>query len=206
MLHHTEAEAACATGRSDGPLSTARRRWWGLWLNADDVRLPEGTCEGLVYQLLVCVRRPVVVRVGRLGTVRFEAGYYVYTGSARRAAGARIRRHLGHRKTRRWHIDYLLEAAGVRVLAVRLWRWRPGGECERNMRLVRRGLGTPAVRGFGNGDCRYGCPAHLVRLTDRGERALVNSLLPAAAGDKAGPRACRIMATQEVSGKGLSAS
>jgi Uri superfamily endonuclease len=106
------------------------------------------------YQLLIEVRRPVCIRVGRLGTFRFPAGRYVYTGSATRNLEARIARHRGARQRLRWHIDFLLAAPGSRVARVRRSRLR---ECAFNQSA----RGAILVAGFGASDCRAGCGSHL---------------------------------------------
>lgn len=97
------------------------------------------------------------ITVGALGKQRFPAGHYVYTGSARRNLEARIRRHLARDKRLRWHIDYLLDRPGVRILEVTTSD-RP--ECAWNQSL----RGIIPVPGFGASDCRKGCGAHLVYL------------------------------------------
>ncbi|RMF75257.1 MAG: GIY-YIG nuclease family protein [Acidobacteria bacterium] len=117
--------------------------------------------------MLLAVTRRVRVRIGALGVHTFEPGWYVYTGSARRGLEARLARHLApaHARRRHWHIDHLLAARGVRVVAVRRSRLP---EC----RLRRTLGGDPAVPGFGASDCRAGCPSHLERLSDRLRAAL----------------------------------
>ncbi len=109
------------------------------------------------YQLVIEVPAPVRCTVGRLGTLEFPAGSYVYTGSARRALEARLARHARREKTLRWHIDYLLAAPGVRVVEVRRSR---RAECAWN----RATKGHAVIPGFGASDCRAGCGAHLKRL------------------------------------------
>ncbi|RTL58197.1 MAG: GIY-YIG nuclease family protein [Rhodocyclaceae bacterium] len=109
------------------------------------------------YQLLIEVVRPLTVPVGRFGPCRFAAGRYVYTGSAKRNFEARITRHLGREKKLRWHIDYLLAAAGVAVVGVRRYGEE---ECDINQRMP----GAIAVPGFGASDCRHGCGGHLKYL------------------------------------------
>ncbi len=47
------------------------------------------------------------MRVGRLGVVKFRAGFYFYVGSAKRNLSTRLARHARRRKKLRWHIDYL---------------------------------------------------------------------------------------------------
>ncbi len=106
------------------------------------------------YQLLIEVSRPLRCRIGRLGSFDFPAGWYVYTGSAKRGLDARIARHLCSTKKAHWHIDYLLAAPGVRVMTVIRSR---RGECDLN----RASAGCIVVPGFGASDCRRGCGAHL---------------------------------------------
>ncbi len=109
------------------------------------------------YQLHIIVARPRILRIGRLGTFRFPAGRYLYTGSARRSLLARVRRHLSQDKKRRWHIDYLLSAHAVKVIDVIL---TSDGECPFN----RRAVGEIIVPGFGASDCRARCGSHLTFL------------------------------------------
>jgi Uri superfamily endonuclease len=106
------------------------------------------------YQLVIEVARPLRVQVGRLGSFRFAAGRYVYTGSARRNLEARIARHARRDKRLRWHIDYLLEQPGVQLAQVRRSRLP---ECALNQRT----RGTIPVPGFGATDCPARCVSHL---------------------------------------------
>lgn len=106
------------------------------------------------YQLIIDVEQPIRLVVGRLGDCDFPAGRYVYTGSAKRTIDARIARHLRKEKALHWHIDYLLAAPGVNVVAV----YRSTcAECALN----RRTKGAVVVAGFGASDCRAGCRSHL---------------------------------------------
>ena len=120
-----------------------------------------------IYTLVLRLPAERLVEVGALGTVRFEAGYYAYTGSARGPGGlARVRRHLlvlaGDNPARRWHIDHLLpHTAMVAVVATRT---EEDLEC-----AIARAIGealTPVER-FGCTDCR--CSSHLHRSPDREE-------------------------------------
>ncbi len=71
------------------------------------------------YQLEIEITSTVTLRVGALGNLTFTGGRYFHTGSARRAIGARIARHLCKEKKIRWHIDYLLAQPGIKVVLVR---------------------------------------------------------------------------------------
>ena len=114
----------------------------------------ERTTAPCSYQLHIRVPRSVTVSVGKLGTFVFPAGRYVYTGSARRNMVARIRRHRTKHKPLRWHIDYLLAAPGVEVVAV---EQSSATECA----LHQATGGRVLVHGFGASDCSRGCGSHL---------------------------------------------
>jgi Uri superfamily endonuclease len=110
-----------------------------------------------VYKLRIRLKRPRTICVGALGSFRFSAGWYVYTGSARNGLVQRVGRHLRHNKRKHWHIDYLLAVADEAEAFV-----LPGEkvtECELNAQL--RG-GKVLIASFGASDCR--CEAHLAWL------------------------------------------
>lgn len=132
----------------------------------------------LIYLLLLEVLRTCTVRVGSLGALTFDPGVYGYVGSARRAAGHRLARHLRRTKPLRWHIDYLTSRAETSVLGIVGWDATELGECELAHHLVREGWQAP-IYGFGSSDCRASCPAHL---------------LCAPAGTTAFELACRLLA------------
>jgi Uri superfamily endonuclease len=115
------------------------------------------TLPAITYQLVIEIAKPLQIRVGALGACAFAAGRYVYTGSARRNREARIARHLARAKTLRWHIDYLLNARGVRIVDVLRF---DEPECVINHRTV----GKIVVPRFGASDCRAGCGSHLKRV------------------------------------------
>ncbi len=92
-----------------------------------------------------------------MGEYCFDAGLYVYSGSARRHPHSRLQRHLRREKRLRWHIDYVLTSPGVEIVDVEV---RGVPEC----RLNRLTIGTLPVRGFGASDCRSRCGSHLKYL------------------------------------------
>jgi Uri superfamily endonuclease len=116
-----------------------------------------------VYALLIRLERTCTIVVGALGPIRFEAGDYLYAGSAKSGLSSRIARHLRAEKRLRWHIDYLLRRATVRDVYTEAWA--PGAECSLAERALRSGFALPGPRGFGSSDCR--CPSHLLRLRAR---------------------------------------
>ncbi len=110
------------------------------------------------YQLHISLNCAITIRVGRLGCFLFPAGNYIYTGSAKRNMAARIRRHLLKRKTKRWHIDYLLVRPEATIIHV---DYSPASECGLNQDT----LGEITAPGFGASDCRAGCGSHLKFVT-----------------------------------------
>ncbi|MDG6995962.1 MAG: GIY-YIG nuclease family protein [Nitrososphaerota archaeon] len=122
-----------------------------------------------LYQLVIRLRGKHVIDVGHLGRFAFPAGYYVYTGSARRSLEARIARHLRMKKRLRWHIDYLLGQA--RVVEVKRHHGGRLSECELNRQLPGRDAVAP---GFGSSDCR--CSTHLFRFQRNPNRELHSTL------------------------------
>lgn len=121
------------------------------------VAIPSAPIEPRTYQLLIALAASAQITVGRLGRFDFPAGYYCYTGSARRNLEARVARHLAVDKALRWHIDYLLAAPGAQVVGIRRLS---EAECDVNGR----GGGVVLVCGFGASDCRAGCGSHLKYL------------------------------------------
>lgn len=107
----------------------------------------------------------VRVTVGRLGRYYLPEGMYVYIGSARRGLAARLARHQRRRKPLRWHVDYLLTRRAATIECIETRAWREGAEC-RWVRQTLRDGGRVVVPGFGAGDCRARCGAHLLAMPD----------------------------------------
>ena len=107
------------------------------------------------YWLWLHLDEPHQVEVGALGTIAFPAGYYLYSGSARRGLDARLARHLRLRKRHHWHIDYLRGVAHkARAIPIRT---SDDLECQLAQESGR--LGGRGIPGFGCSDCS--CPSHL---------------------------------------------
>lgn len=115
--------------------------------------------EAGTYALVMRLARTTALSVGRLGPVTFDAGYYVYTGSAFGPGGlaARIGHHLRPSEKCHWHIDYLRRFAAVDEIWYTIHpekvecRWADIFNNTRGARII--------VHGFGASDCR--CTAHL---------------------------------------------
>ncbi len=134
-----------------------------------------------VYQLHIYLPRATTIEVGRWGTFRFPAGWYVYTGSAMGGLEARVRRHLRREKKLKWHVDYLLQHAEVhRVVTILVCsqarnavecrtnatslrcvaHYEPRLECAWNERTLTQPGAKVIVERFGSSDCR--CASHLI--------------------------------------------
>lgn len=120
-----------------------------------EVRCPR--IDSGLYQLVIRMPKTRAVMIGRLGSFPFPAGYYVYTGSAKRGLESRVARHLRKQKKMRWHIDYLLRQG--RVVEVKKYGGDALSECELS-RMVEGLRGSEIiVPGFGSSDCK--CSTHL---------------------------------------------
>ena len=112
------------------------------------------------YVLVLRVRAPLRLQVGRLGKFLFAPGAYAYVGSAKGGFHVRLRHHLQATLRPRWHIDYLRqrsEPAGIWVAPDERLE-----ECELARAVAALPGAAPGPRGFGSSDCR--CPTHLYRL------------------------------------------
>lgn len=130
-----------------------------------ETRLPPGDAAALpavpgAYVLLIRLRSPCRLRVGAMGDIDFEPGFYFYMGSARGPGGigARVRRHLRRRKPHHWHIDRLTKAGEV----VGVLTHPDGNECNLVETARRLGGVSAPVPGFGSSDCKS-CVSHLLK-------------------------------------------
>ena len=108
------------------------------------------------YCLVMILDRPINIQVGKLGLGAFPQGYYVYVGSALNGLKARVTRHLAQQKNKHWHIDYLLEYAGV--IGTRQICSSEKRECSLSKEVESICQGIP-MKGFGSSDCP--CQSHL---------------------------------------------
>jgi Uri superfamily endonuclease len=120
------------------------------------------------YILQLSLPAAVKLQLGRLGSLFFPAGEYLYFGSACGPGGlrARLERHWRGGERLHWHIDALRSVSAPRqavyLLHAPVWLPLPPPEC----RWSQAALGWPGAfipaPGFGASDCRSGCRAHLV--------------------------------------------
>ncbi len=111
------------------------------------------------YALVLLPRRTETIRIGRLGELQLQAGFYVYVGSALGPGGvrARLHHHLHPSERPHWHIDYLK----AHVEVEELWYCHARHTWEHQWA---RNLGTQPrasipLAGFGSSDCN--CESHL---------------------------------------------
>jgi len=117
-----------------------------------------------LYLVVLRVRSAVALQIGALGRFDFDVGYYIYTGSARRALPARVERHFSADKRIRWHIDHLTSAGQCQPLGAIVVADPDVTECELNMMVAELLNAAAPVAGFGASDCMSRCPAHLWKL------------------------------------------
>ncbi len=107
------------------------------------------------YMLILHLKKDQRIRIGQLGEVPFNKGYYLYVGSAMKNLNKRIERHRRRRKKLFWHIDYLREHAEFcAALPV-----RTGTPLECEIAEKMNDISDWPIPGFGASDCK--CSAHL---------------------------------------------
>ena len=111
------------------------------------------------YALIFSACQKGQAKIGRLGSLRFKPGFYLYVGSAFGPGGlkARIDHHLKEARRPHWHMDYL----GPFLKLVEIWyTYDPVYREHQWAQIVSntRGASVP-LAGFGSSDCR--CKAHL---------------------------------------------
>ena len=110
-----------------------------------------------IYALILRLSEQKEIRIGALGVITFQPGYYIYAGSALGSGGlSRVSRHIRFYRERyrkaKWHIDYLMEEAVLEKTVC----------AETDMRLecvLAAGIGGDSVLRFGCSDCD--CASHL---------------------------------------------
>ena len=121
-----------------------------------------------VYCLVLHLVKARRITVGALGSRRLAAGWYVYTGSAKRNLAARLDRHARREKRIHWHIDTLRAVASI--YRIRIRPWGEGVECRTNTLIQALPGATIPWKGFGSSDCR--CESHLTVFDEKPEAVL----------------------------------
>ncbi len=101
------------------------------------------------------------IRVGALGEIGFEPGYYVYVGSGMGGLDGRIKRHGMLKKKHRWHIDYI---APRPMKIVKSYPIRREDRIEGPLASRMNALCNGRVRGFGASDSAHA--SHLFYFYD----------------------------------------
>lgn len=85
---------------------------------------PHTGTYGLIYES----KSSRSIRIGKLGILKLQAGYYLYVGSAFGPGGikARVRHHLGESSSPHWHVDYLKSHCHL----LELWVAYSNAKCE----------------------------------------------------------------------------
>lgn len=113
--------------------------------------------------MLLC--EDVRKKIGSLGVIQFEAGKYIYVGSALNSLKPRITRYVkinkGLHEVLHWHIDYLLSAVSVKITKIYVIESTEHLECIVAKMVSRHGYPVPK---FGSSDCK--CKSHLFRVED----------------------------------------
>ena len=117
------------------------------------------------YALVFNSTKKRKVRIGKLGTLQVNCGFYVYVGSAFGPGGLRARISHHQRKSNRphWHIDYLspyLQLYEIWYTYDPVYREHEWA----GLLSVKRASHIP-LPGFGSSDCR--CNAHLLFFYSR---------------------------------------
>jgi len=110
-----------------------------------------------IYTLILHLFEQKDIRIGALGIISFQPGYYIYAGSALGSGGlSRVSRHIRFYRERyrkaKWHIDYLMEEAVLEKTVCAETKDRL--EC-----VLAAGIGGASVEKFGCSDCD--CASHL---------------------------------------------
>ncbi len=117
------------------------------------------------YAIIFTASRKRKLVIGKLGTLQFKPGYYVYVGSAFGPGGlkARIGHHRKNSNRLHWHIDYL--RAFLRPDEVWYTHDPTHREHQWSHVLARAEGASIPLPGFGSSDCR--CKSHLYFFSSR---------------------------------------
>ncbi|HJJ55497.1 MAG TPA: GIY-YIG nuclease family protein [Methanocorpusculum sp.] len=130
--------------------------------------------KGVYCLILGCVDTKSI-RIGALGDIIFQSGWYVYTGSALGSGGLdRVRRHIRYYKHQyrspKWHIDYLMSDNSVYLRQVLCSQTMCDYECD-----LAKCIGVPGIHGFGSSDCS--CITHLFYRPNNPSTEIYNAFL-----------------------------
>lgn len=163
--YHTDLEFAktlCQARRSIRiiPLSISWKEDLSLERKTKVLAVPWETVEREAkdrgaYLLILRLPRTKRLKCGKLGTILFRKGFYIYVGSARKSLSKRVQRHQRLTKKQFWHIDYL--RASAEFFAALPIRTEDDVECE--LAGTVREFAECEIPRFGSSDCS--CTSHL---------------------------------------------
>lgn len=111
------------------------------------------------YLIIGYVNKNKEISIGRLGSIMFQEGYYIYVGSAMSSLSKRLGRYHKKKISMHWHIDYLLpHFINFKIIPVQASETL---ECS-----IAKDLSniSDAINSFGSSDCN--CTSHLYYLKD----------------------------------------
>ena len=113
---------------------------------------------GGIYCFLGKLLADEAMRIGSLGDIELEKGYYAYVGSAMKGLDARLDRHARLDKKVKWHIDHLTTKRSFIPMTAMYALTR----LRRAEHSVAMGIEGQPIEGFGCTDCE--CTSHLFYL------------------------------------------
>ena len=120
------------------------------------------------YILIAGLNKNTKIKIGEMGLIDFDKGYYAYVGSALCGLELRIKRHLRKNKKNYWHIDYLLKKAVIKEVFYK--KALKKEECKLAKEL---GKHFSSIKDLGCSDCK--CRSHLFYNKDY--RRLRNTII-----------------------------
>lgn len=112
------------------------------------------------YILVINLYKKSRIKIGSLGYILFDKGFYFYVGSAmgRNLLLNRVKRHiLSNNKSLHWHIDYLLADKNSSIIRLYLIPSTERWECTIANELL--DISDGYIKNFGSSDCN--CISHL---------------------------------------------
>ncbi len=105
------------------------------------------------YLLVLENPAETTTNIGKLGTIKFQKGWYVYVGSALNSLDSRLKRHQRKRKKHFWHIDYI---ASTIMKTKKVYPIRRSERIESQLAQAVEQLSDGAIKGFGTSDAPDG--------------------------------------------------
>ncbi|MFX1296399.1 MAG: DUF123 domain-containing protein [Promethearchaeota archaeon] len=122
-----------------------------------------------VYALIIKNNKDQQIQIGKLGTFLFLEGMYIYIGSALGKTSTnlehRLKRHLSSSKKLFWHIDFLLNAADIKISAFIYAYTQEQKECSLSTSISQLEDAQILISNFGASDCKKNCGSHLFYFT-----------------------------------------